>query len=71
MRAWRQGRTSRLYSSSSAGIAASILEFLICKGVPAPAILIELYSTNTPYNALFTADLVRDATRPPGNHLLL
>jgi uncharacterized SAM-binding protein YcdF (DUF218 family) len=57
-RAWESVRFKLVVVSGGNGVAESIRELLVCRGVPAGSIQAETRSTSTRENALFTRDLV-------------
>ena len=71
-RAWREGGIQKVVVSGGASngysIAAPIRDFLVCQGVPAPAIATENRATSTRENALYVRDLLSGA---PGRKVLL
>ena len=66
--AWRNGHFRNLVIAGGDGIATSMRNFLVCHGIPAPAIVVESRSTSTRENALFTAEIIRSL---PGRKILL
>src|SRR4026209_364096 len=72
VRAYEEGAFHHIVLSGGGGpgrsIADAMKEYMVCRGVPADAIITEPFSRNTHENALFTKQLI---AKLPGTKVLL